>query len=118
MADTDERIRTLILDAAAVLWGAGFQPWESNKYGSCVTAGYKVEFSAWPHLARVEHVLPESDLSDPNRLTADQRYEVRLEMRDAYAAVMREQGWSVQRKTVNVNRPILLVGRPKEASGG
>lgn len=103
-----ERIERLIRDAAGELWGAGHQPVEVNEYGSCIGPGYKVESSNDADTVRVEHKLPESDLTDPNRMTTDQKYEARLAAQQAYAATLRAAGWAVKERTVLGNRPILL----------
>jgi hypothetical protein len=113
MPDTAERIRALILDAAAELWGAAHVPAGYNEYGSVVTPGYKVEASNRPGTVRVEHVLPESDLSDPNRMSGAERYEARHAARDAYAATLEAAGWVVEKRMVLGIRPILSAARPK-----
>ncbi len=116
MADLDERERALILDAAAELWGASHKPAGYNEYGSVVTPGYKVEASNRPATVRVEHKLPESDLSDPNRASFDERCEARISAAAAYAETLRKTGWSVEERTVMGNRPILFAARPEGAA--
>ena len=113
MADLDERTRALILDAAAELWGAAHEPAGYNEYGSVVTPGYKVEACSRPEAVRIEHKLPESDLSDPNRMGSDEKHLARLEMRDAYAKTLSDAGWTVESRTVRGNRPILFATAPK-----
>lgn len=104
----EERIDRLIRDAAGELWGAGHEPVEVNEYGSYVSPGYKVEPSNDVDTVRVEHKLPEPDLTDPQRMGRDELYLARLGARDAYAATLRAAGWTVKERTVLGSRPILL----------
>jgi hypothetical protein len=110
---SEERMRRLILDAAAALWGAGLEPVEVNEYGSYVKPGYKVESSNDLDTVRVEHKMPEGDLTDPDRLSGDETYLARLAGQQAYAAALRAAGWAVKERTVLGNRPILLATRPE-----
>lgn len=114
MADQtfEERaIARLRADVAEGLRGAGHELAGYNEYGSVVTPGYRVENSNKPDRARVEHKLPEPDLSDPDRASHDERCEARLAAAAAYAATLRAAGFDVIERTVLGNRPILLVGR-------
>jgi len=116
--DREERMRRLVLDAAGVLWGAGHLPVEVNEYGSYVTPGYKCESSNDVDTVRVEHKMPEDGLTDPGRMTTDEKYLARLAGRDAYAATLRAAGWTVKERTVLGNRPILLATAPAEVAVG
>jgi hypothetical protein len=109
----EERMRRLILDAAAELWGAGHLPVEVNEYGSYITPGYKCESSNDVDTVRVEHKLPPGDLTDPDRMTTDEEYLARLAGQQAYAATLRAAGWGVAERTVHGNRPILLATAPE-----
>jgi hypothetical protein len=111
--DREERMRRLVLDAAGVLWGAGHEPVEVNEYGSYITPGYKCESSNDVDTVRVEHKMPEPDLTDPDRMGADERYLARLAAQQAYAATLRAAGWTVKERTVMGNRPILLATAPE-----
>jgi hypothetical protein len=114
----EERMRRLILNAAAELRGAGHEPAVYNEYGSVITPGYKVESFDGDDIVRVEHKLPESDLTDPNRMGTDEKYFARSAARDAYAVTLRAAGWTVEERTVHVNRPILLAVFETDRQGG
>lgn len=108
----DDRMHWLILDAAGELRAAEHKPVEDNEYGSYVSPGYKVESSNDEDTVRVEHKMPEDDLTDPNRMSRNEKYEARLAARDAYAATLRAAGWTVEERIVHGNRPILLATAP------
>lgn len=110
--DLEERMRRFILDAVSVLWGAGHHPVEVNEYGSYITPGYKVESSNDIDTVRIEHKLPEPDLTDPDRRGTDEMYLARLAAQQAYAATLRAAGWAVKERTILGNRPILLATAP------
>lgn len=75
----------MILDAETALWGASHEPAAYNEYGSVVEPGYKVEASNDEDTVRIEHKLPEPDLTDPGRMGTDERYLARLAAHQAYA---------------------------------
>jgi hypothetical protein len=111
--DREERMRRFILDAAAVLRDAGHLPVEVNEYGSYVTSGHKCESSNDVDTVRVEYKMPKDDLTDPDRMTTDEKYLARLAGQQAYAATLREAGWTVKERTVLGHRPILLATAPE-----
>lgn len=114
-----ERAREqLCWDVAAELWGAAFKAHALNEYGAIVDPGYKVEDSAWPNAARVTHKLPETDLRDPDRLSSDERWALRLEMLERYTTVLRERGWVVEPSGVRPGtyEPWLIVRRGAEGA--
>lgn len=107
-----------LLDAAArVLRDAGHGEHQRNEYGSTIVPGWRID----PYdddEVRVEHVLPQDIVGDPDRMTSEERYFASLENRDAYAEAYTAAGWGVRTKTVLGNRSILFARRPGEVSGG
>jgi hypothetical protein len=114
----EARMRRLVADAAAELRAAGHVPVEVNQYGSYTSPGYKCEASGDMDTVRIEYKLPEDDLTDPDRMSRNEKYEARLAARDAYAATLRASGWVVEERTVHGNRPILLTVSEAEETGG
>lgn len=93
---------------AAALAAAGFPERTVNEYGSVIECGWRVEGSNRDGWARVEHKMPEPDLTDPDRLSSDAMYLTRLHWRDAYSAALTDADFDVEHKTVMGNRSILL----------
>lgn len=87
--DAAERLR---LDVAAELYGGTFEPAGYNEYGSVIEPGYKVEASS-DGAVRVSHKMPEADLLDPDRLSSDERWRIRIEACAKYAGALRSAGW-------------------------
>lgn len=114
MDTREEHMSRLILDAATELRSAGHVPVEVNEYGSYTTPGFKCESSNDIDTVRVEHKLPDPDLTDPDRMGTDEMYLARLAAQQAYAETLRAAGWAVRERTVLGYRPILLVTRPDE----
>lgn len=115
-ARRQERLR---YDVAAQLHDSALKAHELNEYGSVVGEGYKVEDGP-EGAARVSHKLPEADLSDPYRMSSDERWWVRLGMLARYAEALRRGGFDVTPGGVNggVYEPWLIVRRGEEASDG
>jgi hypothetical protein len=119
VTDIDERVRVMILDAAAELRGSAHEPAGYNEYGSVVTPGYKVEESTRPDAARVEHRLPVADLSDPDRPSSGERFAAETDACDTYASSLRAAGWLVvERYAGMTGRPFLLAYRPEPVRRG
>jgi hypothetical protein len=87
-----------------------------NAYGSVITPGYRVDQGP-DGTVRVDHRMPEADLSDPDRPSSDDRAAERHRQVNAYAATFTAAGWTVERYGPHDQRPWLLA-RPADQDGG
>jgi hypothetical protein len=78
-----------------------------NRYGSVSAPGYRVDEGP-DGKARIDHRMPEPDLSDPNRPSRDELAAERHRQVDAYAATLTAAGWTVERRGPHDQRPWLL----------
>jgi hypothetical protein len=102
--------------AMALLLIAPHAPARYNEYGSVVAPGFRADEGP-DGKVRVDHRMPEADLSDPNRPSSDDMAAERNRQVDAYATTLAAAGWTVERGRPYDRRPWLLA-RPAEQKGG
>lgn len=83
-------------------------------YGRVLSPGFRLdEGTPTDGAVRVEYVMPEADLSDPDRQSTDDRHRERARMLGAYRGLLELEGWKVTARTGGfTNKPFLIVEHP------
>lgn len=99
-----------IVDEAARILFAKHAPAHMNRYGACEGAGYQADLGR-DGKVRVSHVIPNQDLLDDDRLTADEEAAERHRLVGLYAKTLEAAGWAVERRGPRSRKPYLLASR-------